>query len=231
MKNKIAIIIAMCLILSLVACVSRPTILSAENTEAIEATVTVTKPTSTTEPDKLEAVRGRVSEDAYVNEMLDLKIVKPEGWVFYTDEQIAQVNNLTYEAMQDSDIAEQISKNGQFMDMMMSDVNGNSVNLVLQARQPLLSLYTDEQAFAMNEESMKTLLASSGMIVTTYETVNMQIGGEERSVLHMVLETSQQINEYQIWYRNDERYMGILTVTTIGETEPQSILDGVTRIN
>ena len=59
----------------------------------------------------------------------------------------------------------------------------------------------------------------------------MQVGGQERTVLHMVLAGDPDVNEYQIWYRDSDAYMGILTVAIADGSDVQSILDGITSLS
>ncbi len=260
MRRILVLILALCLIFTLAACAKdqpAPATTAAPKTEApateapkteapateapkteapateapkTEAPVTTEAPA--TEPDEKAALRGTLTADTYTNEMLELQIAKPKGWIFYTDEQIAQVNNMTAEAMQGSDIAELIGKNGQFMDMMMSDAVGNSLNLIIQPKQALLDLYTDEQIFTLSEETMKAQFSAAGMTVGTFEPKTMQVGGKERMVLHLVLSANgMEIDEYQIWFRNEAAYMGILTLALLDGSDPQPILDGISSIN
>ena len=84
-----------------------------------------------TEPEAAAFIRGKQTDDAYTNEMLNIRVAKPANWVAYTDEQIALVNQLTAESLKDTDVADLIGRNGQFMDMMMATLTGNSINLIL----------------------------------------------------------------------------------------------------
>ena len=188
--------------------------------------------TPATEAPIAEGVRGVVSEDAYENEMLDLRIALPEGWVFYTDEQIAQVNNITAETLAGTDVAELIGKNGQFMDMMMAGGTGSNMNLMLQPKQAVLDAYSDEQIFTLSEATFKAQFEASGMEVKSFEPVEMQVGGETRTVLHIGMRTNgMELDEYQIWLRNEADYMGVLTLAIMDGSDPQPILDGITKLN
>ena len=191
-----------------------------------------TTETPATETPIAECVRGVVSEDAYENEMLDLRIALPEGWVFYTDEQIAQVNNITAETLAGTDVAELIGKNGQFMDMMMAGGTGSNMNLMLQPKQAVLDAYSDEQIFTLSEATFKAQFEASGMEVKSFEPVEMQVGGETRTVLHIGMRTNgMELDEYQIWLRNEADYMGVLTLAIMDGSDPQPILDGITKLN
>lgn len=258
MKRILILTLALCLIFSLAACAKEnspatteapktdaPATTEAPKTEApatteapeTEAPTTTEAPATTeaptdTEPDEIAPVRGEKTKDAYINESLNLKIAKPKGWFYYTDEQMAQISNMTVDAYKETDVAEIIEKSGQLMDLMMADLGGSNLNLLIQPKNPMLDLYSDEQIFTLSEEMFKTQFLAAGMEVKDYEAVSMQVGGEEHTVLHLVL-TMQgaEVDEYQIWFRGDSDYMGIATLSIQDGSDPQLILDGITALN
>ncbi len=255
--RKIALLLTLCLLLGLTACVSAPVApatTEAPKTEApatteapkTEAPATTEAPTTeapvtteahetdapATEAPTSEEIRGTITDSAYENEALNLRIARPEGWTFYDDDQIAQVNNVTAEIMAGTDVAELIGKNGQFMDMMMANLSGNNLNLILQPKQAVLDAYSDEQIFTLSEATYKAQFSAAGMETKVYEPVTMKVGGEDRTVLHLVMVSNGiEINEYQIWYRTDADYMGVLTVGLTDGSDVQPILDGITGLN
>lgn len=225
MKRIVCLILAACLLLCLAACGAEPG-QSADKPES-------TAPAGTGADSPLPAeFRGTKRDDAYENELLNLRVALPAGWTFATDEQIAEVNGITADRMAGSAAAELIKKNGQLMDMMMSTVSGSSVNLLLQPQQKGLDAYSDEMVFQLAEESTKAQFAAANMSVETYEAVTVRLGSGEKTALHMVLNASGLVmDEYQIWFRTDGDYMGVLTVAMTGGAEAQPILDGITSIH
>lgn len=186
-----------------------------------------------TEPNAVSSIRGTfVEDDVYTNETLNLRVACPEGWIAYTDEQIALANNMSYEMFKDTDVGSLVKQAGQFMDMMMGEYTGSNLNLIIQPSNPLLVNYSDEQLFSLSAEMYKAQFKAAGMEIVTYEPVTKQVGGEDRTVLHIVLSISGvTADEYQIWLRNSSEYMGILTISLLGGTDPQPILDGVSTLN
>lgn len=245
MKKLYALLLALSLLLSLAACGSAPApAVSAEDPQPI-AEAPVTEEPETTAPEAEEpaaeepqteaaaqdGIRGVLLEDAYENALLNLRIACPEGWFFYDDDQIAMLNNLTAELMSGTDVADYLSKNGQFMDMVMANADGNSINLILQPKQDLLDVYSDEQIFTMSESAFKAQFSAAGLEISTYEPLTMHFGGQERTVLHMVLVGDTEVDEYQIWYRNETDFMGILTLAIVDGSDVQPILDGITTLD
>ena len=70
------------------------------------------------------------------------------------------------------------------------------------------------------------------MEVKTLEPVTVRLGSGKKTALHMVLSASGVVmDEYQLWFRTDGDYMGVLTVAMTGGAEAQPILDGITSIH
>ena len=142
------------------------------------------------------------------------------------------MNNSTLELFKETDVADLIAKNGQLMDLMMSSATGSNVNLILQPNQAALKNYSDEQIFTLSEATFKAQFAAAGMDVKAYEPVEMQVGGETRTVLHITLSANgTEMEEYQIWLRPEAEYMGVLTVAIADGSDVQPILDGITKLN
>lgn len=229
MKKIATLILALCLILSLAACdgTTDPNVTATPTETAAQNNVP-----GTTEAVQDSEIRGTLENDAYDNSYLKLRIARPEGWTFYTEEQIAQANNYTAELFEETDVADLIAKSGQMMDMMMSDISGNSMNLIIQPNQAALASVSDEQMFQLSEQMMKAQFESAGMTVSTFEPKTVQVGGQERTALHLVMTANGvEVDEYQLWFRDQEQYMGILTLALTDGSDPQSILDGITTLN
>lgn len=183
-------------------------------------------------PEVDASLRGIQSDDAYVNDVLKLRIAKPEGWVFYTEEQLAAVNNITAQLLDDTRVAELMAQNGQMIIMALAGPNGNNVNLVIQPKNALLDLYDDEKIFQLSKATVEAQLKSAGMELQSYEVATMTVGGEERTVLNMEVTMSGiTMREYQIWFRGSADYMGVVTVAIMDDADVQPILDGITSLD
>lgn len=226
MKKIFALLLALCLLLSLAACGS-----SSAPAAATDEPQTANDAPEAEAEEAQGPLRGSIVDGAYENAQLNLRIACPEGWFFYDDAQIAELNNATAELMSGTDVADFFTKNGQFMDAVLASPSGNSINLILQPSQELLDSYSDEQIFTMSEGTFKAQFASAGLELSVYEPLTMQVGGQERTVLHMILSGDADVNEYQIWYRNSNACMGILTIALPDGSDVQPILDGITSLN
>lgn len=74
---------------------------------------------------------GKAEGDTYENKFLGLGFTLPEGWTFYTQEQMDELNNIT-EDMLDEEMAKQIQEADLIYDMYALDSYGNSVNINLE---------------------------------------------------------------------------------------------------
>lgn len=76
---------------------------------------------NTEDESKVELSRGEISGDVYKNEYLGFEFTKPESWVYYTDEEIAQALNLGVDALLGNDFKEALNTNPSLYDMMVID--------------------------------------------------------------------------------------------------------------
>lgn len=183
-------------------------------------------------PEVDASLRGIQNDDAYVNDVLKLRIAKLEGWVFCTEEQVAAANNLTAQLFEDTDVAELMAQNGQMIIMALAGPNGNNVNLVIQPKNALLNLYDDEKVFQLSQATVEAQLKAAGMEPQSYEVATMTVGGEERTVLNMELSMmGVTMREYQILFRDSADYIGVVTVTFMDDADVQPVLDGITTLD
>ena len=225
MKRLSMILLALCLMLALVAC-----------GESNQTSSTANTPETTSAPETenvgTKEIRGKVEGDAYTNDYLNLSIERPQGWAFYTEDQIAEMNGFTTELYEETDIADIVAEAGQQTDMMMSDSGSNSLNLIIQPSQSALEKLTDEQIFQFSEKTVQDQLNAVGWTIDKYEAVTMQVGGEDRSVLHMAITANGvSFDEYQIWIRPSGDYMATLTLALQKDMDPQPVLDGIKNLH
>lgn len=228
MKQTLTILLALCLMLALAAC--------GENGQTTDSSTKAPETTQGSAPETTGAgtteIRGKVESDAYVNEYLNLRVERPQSWTFYSEDQIAEMNSYTTEMFEETDIADIVKQAGQATDMMMADADSNSVNLILQPSQASLEKLSDEQIFQLSEMTVKTQLNSVGWTLDKYEALTMQVGGVERSVLHMaVTANGVSFDEYQLWLRPGGDYMATLTLAVQKDVDPQPILDGIKTLH
>ena len=198
------------------------------------------------------ALRGSFAGGVYRSEALRLQIALPKFWSFCGDAQIAELNGLSAEALAESDITELIAEQGCFLSMMMTDPGGNTLNLILQPGQPGAAGQSDEQLFALAEQSLRNRYARTSvsidrraaqydcaMRVRSYTPTSLRLGDGEQTALHLLIDVVEKENnyllysfdQYQLWYRPDGDYMGVLTLAITDGSDPQPILDGIAALH
>ncbi len=232
MKKLFALTLALVLCLSLTACsgslsLGRPTAPASE-APAQSTAPTEPKTEAPTESAKPEGIHGIIEGNTYTNDALNFKFTLPEGWIYYTDEQMAAQNNLSVEMFKDTDTAEAIKTAGQLMDMMATKSDGSNVNLVIQPAQVQMSTFTDKQLFDLLQENYKAQFASSGLEIKEYGTVDLPALGKDRSALRMVIEMSGvEMIEHQIWLRDGTDCYGVLTITSLDGSGIEELISGI----
>lgn len=78
-----------------------------------------------------EELKGSVSGDTYENSYLGIKFKLPDGWRFYSDEEIEQATGQTADILNEA--GAEVEVGSQYYDMMAIDDNtGNNINCSLQ---------------------------------------------------------------------------------------------------
>lgn len=259
MKKLSMIALALCLLLSLAACstegkatpVAKDTTAEvqttvqpqpdteAPKTEAPETEASVPVTTAEPAPDTTAAPQtglnhGVIEDNAYLNETLNLRIACPDGFTFYTEEELAAQNSLTADLLEQTDISELVKESGQLIDMCMSSAGGSSINLVISPNNAALKTVTDEQIISMMKDMLVEQYEKVGMHVVETEVKTMQYCGAQKPVLALDMEVNgAAIKMYQFFDReSSDDYYATNTITLFGdEIDAQTIMDGYSRIH
>lgn len=175
------------------------------------------------EPDA-EFSLGSNDGSVYRNEFLGIGFNLPEGWTFYTDEQIRELNNIATDALE-GDIAEQLENSSVIYDMQASDQGGSNVNVNLEKMSLSNSIIHDAESYVSEsiggiEEALKQLGFSEVIseITTTY------FAGEERTAIEIVC-TGEGIELYEkVVVMEVGRYIACVTAATVNENNADDIL-------
>ncbi len=75
---------------------------------------------------------GKASGKTYRNEYLGIGITLDSGWTFYTDEEIAELNNIIIDEVDDEKIKESLKKSNSFYDAFAIDKSGSSLQIIFE---------------------------------------------------------------------------------------------------
>ena len=124
MKKVFCIILSMLMLLSLFGCTG--------NTDPEDIRGEVSGTTEGNQEEKPEFSLGDTTGSTYTNDFLGISCTLPEGWVFYTDEQIKEQNNIT-ENYLDEEVIEQLKKASIVYDMIAKNMtDGSNINVTME---------------------------------------------------------------------------------------------------
>lgn len=154
MKKVFCIILSMLMLLSLFGCTG--------NTDPEDIRGEVSGTTEGKQEEKPEFSLGDTTGSTYTNDFLGISCTLPEGWVFYTDEQIKEQNNIT-ENYLDEEVIEQLKKASIVYDMIAQHMtDGSSINVTMEKLNVV-------QVVSLNIQ--KTLEAQIDGIKSTYANI------------------------------------------------------------
>lgn len=219
MKKILAILLAFIMGLSMTACGGDDEGITGE----ISNKETETKETKEEEVAAIDAI-GEAEGTVYENNFLGLGFNLPDGWTFYTKEQINEMNNITQD-MLDEDLAAQLEEANLLYDMYALDQYGNSVTVVLEKTSAIASVAIDEKAYAeLSVEQVPDALKQVGFADATAEVGTVDFNGKEHAAIDVVA-TSDSVTLYEkIVCIKAGQYIACITVGTTFENTTDTVL-------
>ena len=185
------------------------------------------------------SLRGRLEDGVYRNAPLGLEITRPAGWRFCGEDRLAQANGLSLSDFRQTDPAVLAERQGQLTLLMLENEAKSVLSLSIQPQQRELAGYSDAELFQRLRDSIlenyeSVRLSSKQISAQDYEIRPVLLGGAERELLHVRLAVTNSrgavqyySDEYLIWCRGDESWLGLLTLATQDGSDPQPILDAI----
>lgn len=169
---------------------------------------------------------GQTTNNRYENKFLGLSCTLPSEWVFYTDEEILELNNIAKDAM-DEDVVDAIENATIIYDMYASNPNDySSVNVNLEK-------HTKAQIAALN---LKNVLESQFQaIINTYENMGytnvevkyqkITVDGKEFDGAVTTADIAGMTFHSIVFCFKKDRYLANVTVGAMGADKVAAILD------
>lgn len=232
MKKLLAMLMAFALLLTFAACsapdeedvrgtVTPPDTMVPDTTTGAEATTNT--PEATTEK---EFALGTSSGASYESSFIGIGCTLSSDWVFYTDEQIMELNNATQE-MLDEEYAEMVANSATVYDAMaVNNSDSSSLNIVLEKSTAVVVALADiDQILEAQLPVLSDALGSMGLTITSTELVDATIAGMALRGAKITGNISG-INFYEIVVPiKCGSYLAYVTVATYVEDNTQTILD------
>ena len=131
---------------------------------------------------------GNVNGNTYKNDFIGIGCTIGDGWVFYNDEQIAQINGITQSYL-DEDYLEQMKNATVFYDMYASSESSSTINISLEKGTKLAVLLTDiDKVLTNSVGSIESSFANMGGTNFKYELRDVEIDGETFKGMDMYVE-------------------------------------------
>ena len=123
-----------------------------------------------------------------------------------------------------TDAAELIQSKEHLIVMTLVNYKDASAHLILSPAQQVMDGLTDEEIFSIMINQSEGQEAGEPDL----EILQLQVGGQDRTVLHRIQQQNgEEVDNYQLWLRGDEAFMGVLTIFTKKGADVRTILDEV----
>ncbi len=172
MKRTVTLLLALCLVLSLCACVGEKTAPGGGETPA---------------PQTAESVpMGEISQTAsgarYENPWLDLACDLDGNWYVYSEEEMAQIVGMTMENFDDAEYRERLQNAELYYDFFAARLDGlASINMNYSQPVDGADAMTEERYVQMALPELQKGLEAGGMTGVKVETATMTFAGQEKT--------------------------------------------------
>lgn len=231
MKKLLALMLALVLMLSMVACArEEETSIRRRSNKKDDTSETETAPEETqevteeeteeeTEPEEVDiygVTNGRVYENAYFG----FGVLLDASWVYATPEEAAEILGMGAEFMGVEDIP-----NAVRYDFLAMNALSESVAVGVQRESFFTKNISDEEFFEATMEVTAGQLEAAGMTDVSCQLVELELAGEKRSAMTL-RGTMYNVTLYEtlVMIRQDG-YMAMITITVKDEAKTAQLLE------
>lgn len=223
MKTKIlSAILAVLMLASLASCSKEPERGSITNEDTSGSSDTSSSSNDTTVPEYSVPVH---EGNTYSSSTLGAKITLDEGWVFSTDEEIAELNNVVLD-IAGEDYADQLKDANMIYDMMAAnETTGDNISINLQNMGLMFGkVITPETYINLSISSVEDMLSQMGAENIQSSVEKVEFAGKEETAL-LVKSEINGVPMYQMCVaKTCGNYMANVTITAILEDNTADIL-------
>lgn len=159
----------------------------------------VTGQVDASQPDEEELEMGSVNGGTYTNAFAGIGCALDETWVFYTKEQIAELNGFLTDGTSDEDMKKLMENSQSVQDMYASSTDGlMTINVVFQNMGLLLGTTMSAQEYAeLHVAQIPDAMAAYGFEDVAASVTTAELAGEERPAIALTA-TIQDIPVYEL---------------------------------
>ena len=221
MKKVFCIILSMLMLLSLFGCTG--------NTDPEDIRGEVSGTTEGKQEEKPEFSLGDTTGSTYTNDFLGISCTLPEGWVFYTDEQMKELNNLVGDYM-DEEVAEQLKNATIIYDIIAQNTtDGSSINVAMEKLNVIQIVSLDvKKALEAQIDGIKSTYANIGYTDVQVEYQKLTVDGKEFDSLKIQAKLQGLDFTGVLFAFPKGDYLANVTVCSLSADTVNSILDSIT---
>lgn len=172
----------------------------------------------------LELTRGTVEGDTYTSEFAGITFTLPEGWIFGTDQELAELMNMTADTMAEEGqgMTAEMMKQQTIFDMMAKDpATGN--NVLVQIENLAASMSTNMTVEQYVDVTIESTAGLAGYDFAVGETSAKTLSGQEYTYLP-IHENTYGFDQ-NLFVRKVDKYMVNVMVTLMNsDTDLDAIL-------
>lgn len=206
-KKLLALVLALALVFALTACGSEPTPAPEDDVEL-----------------------GSMNGGVYKNDFVGITCTLGDEWLYYSEDEILQLNEVVADSADDEELAEQLRSKDSFYDMMAENgETAENVNVVLENLGLLYGHTMDASGYIdVALENLETSMASMGMNVTGCEKVQFDFCGKETDGIYLTSTMTVEGIEVEVFQRlacvKAGTYMCVITATSYFEDTTMDVL-------
>lgn len=175
---------------------------------------------------------GTISGNVYTNSFLGIQSTLPDGWSFFDEDQMKQLNSWASDNMSSDYIKEQLNNGQVYIDMYAASADQTqSENLVIQNIKSIFGAMMDIDTIVDSSVStVQQQLQSQGVENLSVTKGTATFLGKEQTALK-VSGTTQGVQVYETQaYIKVGTYLATVTATSYQQDTTQAVLDTVTSI-
>jgi len=170
---------------------------------------------------------GVVEDGVYHSDFLSMGFALPEGWEFYTREQIMEFNNAAYDTAGE-EYQEIVESADVVFDMYASGPAGDSVNVTLEKiDEATLEALDIKENFALLEDTFRTSFENMGLSDIAFDITDISVDGRDLPAM-LLTGKIEGVEMYQLQFNAKyPGYLAAVTAVTLYEDGTQQLLDGI----
>lgn len=176
-----------------------------------------------------EFVRGTVSGDVFTSEFAGLSFTLPEGWSFYSDEQLSELGGITADLLEgeDGDALSEAMESGQVIyDFFASSPDGlSTVNVTVEDLSATGNSSIGESAYAgISKSRLADSFESMGFSLKSSEKTTVTLAGTKHSGIEIAGEYSERLFYETVVCVKVGKYMYNVSACTWGDNAVSELL-------